>query len=152
MSSSIDRSDAGTKERSDGLGCSYRLTRMDVFSCIQFLSCRTNIRDHVRYPPIRPAHLLLSPWCCFPFVQYRLLLFLSICPACINALEGLVADVPSPLDQDPDQRESVTPSAKRAFTYSLIGPAFHTSDRAFNPCLAWGWDMSIGGFGSPLFD
>ena len=30
----------------------------------------------------------------------------------------------------------------------MIGLAFHTSDRALNPCLALGWDMSIGGFGS----
>lgn len=30
----------------------------------------------------------------------------------------------------------------------MIGPAFHTPDRAFNPCLALGWEMRIGGFGS----
>lgn len=29
----------------------------------------------------------------------------------------------------------------------MIGPAFHTPDRAFNPCLALGWEMRIGGFG-----
>jgi len=68
------------------------------------LSRRTNIRYHGRYPPIRPAHLQLSPpsRCCFPFVE--LLLFPSICPARINALEGLVADVLSSLDKDRDRR------------------------------------------------